>query len=96
MNVGDQLQAVTNDLYISTRHRVLNYTGEERYAVPFFFSPKYETVIKPIPELITGAHVSNYPPVSAGKVSLEMNTLFLFFGSSPNHDSFLIEIATCD
>ncbi|KAL6413299.1 putative gibberellin 3-beta [Ilyonectria robusta] len=67
VNVGDQLQAVTNDLYISTRHRVMNYTGEERYAVPFFFSPNYETVIKPIPELITGAYVSNYPPVSAGK-----------------------------
>lgn len=56
----------------------MNYTGEERYAVPFFFSPNYETVIKPIPELITGAYVSNYPPVSAGKVSLEMNPSFLF------------------
>lgn len=70
VNVGDQLQALTNDLYVSTRHRVMNYTGQERYSVPFFFSPNYETVIRPIPELITGEHVAQYPVISAGKVSL--------------------------
>ena len=46
INVGDQLQAWSNDLYISTLHRVLNYSGEERYSVPFFFSANFETVIE--------------------------------------------------
>lgn len=69
VNVGDQLQAFTNDLYISTRHRVMNYTGQERYAVPFFFSTNFETVIKPIPELITGNQLARYPEVTAGQVS---------------------------
>lgn len=69
VNVGDQLQAWTNDLYVSTRHRVMNYTGEERYAIPFFFMPNYETVIKPIPQLITGSHAAKYPPIPTGKVS---------------------------
>ncbi|KAK7416719.1 hypothetical protein QQX98_005045 [Neonectria punicea] len=68
VNVGDQLQALTNDYYISTRHRVMNYTGQERYAVPFFLLPNYETVIKPIPQLITGGHVAKYSPISAGKM----------------------------
>ncbi|UQC76717.1 2OG-Fe(II)oxygenase [Colletotrichum lupini] len=69
VNVGDQLQAFTNDLYISTRHRVMNYTGQERYAIPFFFSTNFETVIKPIPELLTGDQVARNRQVSAGQVS---------------------------
>ncbi|KAK1456583.1 2OG-Fe(II)oxygenase [Colletotrichum melonis] len=69
VNVGDQLQAFTNDLYISTRHRVMNYTGQERYAIPFFFSTNFETVIKPIPELLTGDQVAKNRQVSAGQVS---------------------------
>src|SRR6187402_2467703 len=46
VNVGDQLQAWSNDLYVSTLHRVLNYSGVERYSVPFFFSANFETVIE--------------------------------------------------
>lgn len=68
-NVGDQLQVYTNDLYISTRHRVMNYSGEERYAVPFFFLPNYETMIEPIPQLLTGHHTAKYPSIPAGQVS---------------------------
>jgi isopenicillin N synthase-like dioxygenase len=46
VNVGDQLQAWSNGLYVSTLHRVLNYSGVERYSVPFFFSANFETVIE--------------------------------------------------
>ncbi|RFU25908.1 hypothetical protein B7463_g10436, partial [Scytalidium lignicola] len=46
VNVGDQLQSFTNGLYVSTMHRVLNYSGQERYSIPFFFSCNFETVIK--------------------------------------------------
>jgi len=46
VNVGDQLQAWSNDLYVSTLHRVLNYSGQERYSVPFFFSANYESVFE--------------------------------------------------
>jgi isopenicillin N synthase-like dioxygenase len=70
VNVGDQLQALTNGVYVSTRHRVMNYSGKERYSVPFFFMPNYETIIKPIPELIIGKPEATYPVVSAGKVSV--------------------------
>lgn len=71
VNVGDQLQAWTNDLYVSTRHRVMNYSGQERYSIPFFFSANWETVIEPIPELIKGDHVARYPSITAGKVCVK-------------------------
>ena len=68
VNVGDQLQAWTNDLYVSTRHRVMNFSGEERYSIPFFFSANFETVIEPIPELMKDGQVAKHSPLTAGKM----------------------------
>lgn len=74
VNVGDQLQAMTNNFYVSTRHRVMNYTGQERYSIPFFFSANWETVIQPLPELVAqgddGKQGSGFPHISAGKVCM--------------------------
>jgi isopenicillin N synthase-like dioxygenase len=69
VNVGDQLQSWTNDLYVSTRHRVQNFSGEERYSIPFFFSANFETVIEPIPELVGDGKAAKHSPLTAGKVS---------------------------
>ena len=38
VNVGDFLQRISNDRWVSTVHRVINKTGKERYSMPFFFS----------------------------------------------------------
>ncbi|KAF2786651.1 2OG-Fe(II) oxygenase [Melanomma pulvis-pyrius CBS 109.77] len=39
VNIGDFLKLVTGGTWQSTVHRVRNMGGEERYSVPFFFSP---------------------------------------------------------
>ncbi|KAF2877833.1 2OG-Fe(II) oxygenase [Massariosphaeria phaeospora] len=39
VNVADFLSLVTGGTWQSTVHRVRNMTGEERYSLPFFFSP---------------------------------------------------------
>jgi isopenicillin N synthase-like dioxygenase len=39
VNVADFLKLVTGGTWQSTVHRVRNIGGEERYSVPFFFSP---------------------------------------------------------
>lgn len=37
VNIGDFLERISNDQFVSTVHRVRNATGKERYSMPFFF-----------------------------------------------------------
>jgi len=37
VNIADYLQRITNDLYVSTVHRVQNWSGREWVSIPFFF-----------------------------------------------------------
>ncbi|KAI5478118.1 hypothetical protein MNV49_005485 [Pseudohyphozyma bogoriensis] len=48
-NVGDYLAQISDGRYVSTVHRVLNHSGEERYSMPFFFSPDPDKTIVPFP-----------------------------------------------
>ena len=56
----------SNDTFISTVHRVLNTTGQERHSVPFFFGPAYDTVLHPLETCIPEGSVAKYEPVIAG------------------------------
>lgn len=49
VNVGDMLNRLSNDRLLSTPHRVINRTGQERYSVPFFYDPHVSTEIAPLP-----------------------------------------------
>lgn len=37
VNIGDYLQRITNDRYVSTVHRAKNWSGRERVSIPFFW-----------------------------------------------------------
>ena len=49
VNSGDTLRRWSNDRFLSTPHRVLNVSGRDRYSVPFFVSPEYDTVLECLP-----------------------------------------------
>lgn len=66
VNIGDMLARWSNDVLISTVHRVLNVTGEERYSIPFFFGPSYDTTIEPLGTCIKDGEESKYDPITAG------------------------------
>jgi isopenicillin N synthase-like dioxygenase len=42
VNIGDCLMRWTNDVYVSTPHRVVNRSARERYSIAFFFDPNPE------------------------------------------------------
>ncbi|WP_375796956.1 2OG-Fe(II) oxygenase family protein [Alloyangia mangrovi] len=60
VNIGDCLMRWTNDIYVSTTHRVLPPL-RTRHSVAFFLDPNPESLIAALPG--TGAPV--YPPVRA-------------------------------
>jgi isopenicillin N synthase-like dioxygenase len=70
VNIGDMLQRLTNHVYPSTTHRVVNPPGEQarkpRYSIPFFLHPNPDFLIDVLPSCITAENPSRYPePITA-------------------------------
>jgi isopenicillin N synthase-like dioxygenase len=70
VNIGDMLQRLTNHVYPSTTHRVVNPPGEKarqpRYSVPFFLHPNPEFLIDVLPNCVTPDNPNRYPePITA-------------------------------
>jgi isopenicillin N synthase-like dioxygenase len=65
VNIGDCLMRWTNDVYVSTSHRVVNRSGRERYSIAFFYDPNPDAEVAVIPSCVApGEHV-RYKPVLA-------------------------------
>ena len=70
VNIGDMLQRLTNHVYPSTTHRVVNPPGDlarqPRYSVPFFLHPNPDFLIDVLPSTVTADNPSRYPqPITA-------------------------------
>ena len=65
VNVGDMLQRLTNHVYQSTTHRVVNPPGEAarqpRYSIPFFLHPNPDFVIETLPQCVSADRPNRYP-----------------------------------
>ncbi|XP_057475603.1 jasmonate-induced oxygenase 2-like [Actinidia eriantha] len=53
VNIGDQIQVLSNAIYKSVEHRVIVNSGKERTSLAFFYNPKSDLLIQPAKELIT-------------------------------------------
>src|SRR6185312_8832139 len=64
VNIGDMMQRLTNHVYPSTTHRVVNPPGEQarkpRYSVPFFLHPNPDVVLDPLASCITQDNPRRY------------------------------------
>lgn len=60
VNLGDLLMRWTNDVYVSTPHRVVP-PARERYSLAFFFQPNPDTVVEALP----GTGEAHYAPITS-------------------------------
>jgi len=70
VNLGDMLERWSNGKYCSTLHRVVNVTGRERYSIPFFFEPSFDTVVECLPTCCNcdnGDDPPKWPPITSGE-----------------------------
>ncbi|RQW62564.1 isopenicillin N synthase family dioxygenase [Vibrio viridaestus] len=68
VNIGDLMQRWTNDIYRSTKHRVMSPTsGKTRFSMPFFVEPNFDTPITTLDSCLKekGGKVE-YPLITAG------------------------------
>jgi len=54
VNLGDCMQAWTNDRYRAAVHRVLPMTTKRRFSIPYFANPHRDAMVAPLPELSIG------------------------------------------
>ena len=66
VNIGDCLMRWTNNVYVSTPHRVVNRSGRERNSIAFFFDPNPDALVAAIPSCAPTGESPRYPPILAG------------------------------
>jgi isopenicillin N synthase-like dioxygenase len=64
VNGGDMLRRWTNDRFLATPHRVINRTGAERYAIPFFFDCWAEHLMTCLPTCTNPGNPPKYEPIT--------------------------------
>jgi isopenicillin N synthase-like dioxygenase len=75
VNVGDMLQRLTNNVFCSTTHRVVNPTMDKwhlpRYSIPFFLHPRSEVKLDCLKNCITSENPCQYKPIRSGDFLIE-------------------------
>ncbi len=72
VNIGDAFMRLTNDLWVSTPHRVANpphdrRTGSRRQSIPFFLNPRATTIIECLKPFCSSERPARYEPVPYGE-----------------------------
>jgi isopenicillin N synthase-like dioxygenase len=65
-NIGDCLMRWSNDTYVSTPHRVVNRSGNDRYSAAFFHDPNYDAEVACLSSCTGPGRPARYPPITGG------------------------------
>jgi isopenicillin N synthase-like dioxygenase len=63
-NIGDCLMRWSNDVYVSTPHKVVSPSGADRYSVAFFLDPNPDAVVACLPTCISSDRPTKYAPIT--------------------------------
>jgi isopenicillin N synthase-like dioxygenase len=63
-NIGDCLMRWSNDVYVSTPHKVVSPTAVDRYSVAFFLDPNPDAVVACLPTCIGPDRPAKYTPIT--------------------------------
>ncbi|KAK9061054.1 hypothetical protein SSX86_018234 [Deinandra increscens subsp. villosa] len=74
VNIGDQLQVLSNAIYKSVEHRVIVNENKERVSLAYFYNPKSDLLIQPASELITPETPALYPAMTFDEYRLFIRT----------------------
>lgn len=66
VNTGDMMQVWSNGRYQAALHRVAPRVRAERFSLPYFFNPSYDTVYQPLPGSIQPGDSPKYGPINWG------------------------------
>jgi len=73
INLGDLMARWTNGIYNSNMHRVKNNrSGRDRYSVPYFYGPRPDAVIEPMPGCANDDYPRRFPTCTASEHMSEM------------------------
>lgn len=64
VNIGDYLQRITNDRYVSTVHRAQNWSGRERISMPFFFGFNLNESCGVLDSCVAPGEIKKYAEIS--------------------------------
>jgi isopenicillin N synthase-like dioxygenase len=63
-NIGDCLMRWSNDVYVSTPHKVVSPPGADRYSVAFFLDPNPDAIVACLPTCISSDQPAKYAPIT--------------------------------
>jgi isopenicillin N synthase-like dioxygenase len=66
VNIGDLMARWTNNVFVSTPHRVVNTNSRPRFSVAVFYDPHFDTEIVAIPSCVPAGTAPLYPATTCG------------------------------
>ncbi|CAN1303612.1 Jasmonate-induced oxygenase 2 [Linum perenne] len=74
INIGDQIEVLSNAIYKSVEHRVIVNSAKDRVSLAFFYNPRGDLQIGPSKELVKDDQPALYPSMTFNEYRLFIRT----------------------
>lgn len=74
VNMGDQMQVLSNAIYKSVEHRVIVNSVKDRVSLAMFYNPKSDLLIEPAKALVTKDRPALYPAMTFDEYRIYIRT----------------------